>query len=250
MNTIRMEEMNWVDIKAIIGNGFNTVIIGIGSTEQHGPHLPTQTDTSIADYLSNEVARKLGNTLQAQTVRVGCSEHHLSFPGTISLEKSTLKAILEDYISSLSKSGFQNILLLPTHGGNFSSVLEAVEVSKAKFPKLNIIGYADLPGFINMQKEIGLKLNISAEEAGAHAGEAETSEMLVISEQLVKTDRFTPGYVGKIEKEEIDLLFKEGMEALTKNGVIGDPTKSTLENGKIYLKEMREHFLEYFRKLI
>ena len=250
MKTVRMEDMNWVDIKTVIENGFNSVIIGIGSTEQHGPHLPTKTDGFIAEYLSIKVAQELGNTLQAQTIRVGCSDHHLSFSGSISFKQSTLKSIIDDYISSLSKSGFQNILLLPTHGGNFEPVKEAVTESKSKFPNLNIIGFTDLESFFKKQLEIGLNLNISVEECGAHAGEAETSEMLAISEKLVKKDRFVPGYVGKIGKEETALVFKEGMTALTNNGIIGDPTKSTGENGKIYLEEMTKILVEYFKEHI
>ncbi len=56
MKTLRMEEMNWVDIKKAINDGFKTVIIGVGSTEQHGPHLPTQTDALIADVIVNLIA--------------------------------------------------------------------------------------------------------------------------------------------------------------------------------------------------
>ena len=105
-----MEEMNWVDIGEAIQKGFTTVVIGVGSTEQHGPHLPTQTDSVIGDFLAHLIALKLGNTLQAQTIRIGCSDYHLSFPGTISLKKETLKAILFDYVESLSIHGFKTII--------------------------------------------------------------------------------------------------------------------------------------------
>jgi creatinine amidohydrolase len=250
METIRMEDMNWVDIKAAIDKGYKTVVVGIGSTEQHGPHLPTKTDAFIADYLSHNIAQKLGYTLMARTISVGCSDHHLSFSGTISLKKSTLKAVINDFISSLSRSGFKNILLLPTHGGNFETVQEVVEEFKHNFPYINVIAYSNLDEFIQKQIELSKDLKITPEESGVHAGEAETSEILAISEELVKNDRIVPGYIGKVGKKEVDLVFREGIEALTKNGVIGDPTNASVEHGKTYLEEMIEYLSDYFKKFL
>jgi creatinine amidohydrolase len=106
MKTIKMEDMNWPDIQKAIDEGYTTVVVGIGSIEQHGPHLPTKTDTLIGDMLALRFALKWGNALQARTVPVGCSEHHLAFPGTISLKAPTLKAIKADYTESIAKQGF------------------------------------------------------------------------------------------------------------------------------------------------
>ena len=214
MKTLRMEEMNWIDIKEAIENGYKNVIIGVGSTEQHGPHLPTQTDALIADVMVNFIAQKLNNALQAQTVKVGCSDHHLSFPGTISLKKSTLKAIIHDYITSLQKHGFEKIIFIPTHGGNFDPLKEVLEEAQKKYSKIKIIAFTDIIGFMEAQDKVAADLNITAEEAGAHAGEAETSEVLAIAEDLVKKERFQPGYVGVLGEEEIEMLLKKGMETL------------------------------------
>ena len=248
MKTLRMEEMNWVDIKEAIENGFRTVIIGVGSTEQHGPHLPTQTDALIADVVANLIAQKLENALQAQTIKVGCSDHHLSFPGTISLNKSTLKAIAHDYIASLQKNGFEKIIFIPTHGGNFDPLKEVVEEGQNKYSEIKIIAFTDIIGFMKAQDKIAADLNITAEEAGAHAGEAETSEILTLAEDLVKKERFQPGYVGVLGEEEIEILYKKGMKTLTKIGVIGDPTKASKNNGKIYIEKMVEYLTEDIKK--
>ncbi|MFX0148918.1 MAG: creatininase family protein, partial [Candidatus Hodarchaeota archaeon] len=178
MRTIRMEEMNWVDIGEAIHKGFDSVVIGVGSTEQHGPHLPTQTDAVIADILANKVAKKLGNALQAQTIRIGCSEHHLSFPGTISLKKDTLKSIIFDYISSLSHHGFKKIIFIPSHGGNFEPLREVINEIQPKYPEVKLIGGTNLMKFMNYLFKIAQDMGISREEAGGHAGELETSQML------------------------------------------------------------------------
>jgi len=250
MKTIRMEEMNWVDIKKAIDDGFKTVIIGVGSTEQHGPYLPTKTDSLIADTIANLLAKNLKNALQAQTIRVGCSDHHLSFSGTISLKKSTLKAIIKDYIESLQRHGFKNVIFIPSHGGNFKPIKEAVEEVRENYPKIKIIAFTDLMGFVDAQDKIAVDLNITIGEAGAHAGEVETSEMLYLAEKLVKKERFQPGYVGVLGEEEVELLFEKGMLSLTEIGVIGDPTKASKKHGKIYIEKMVEFLTTEIKKKI
>ena len=243
-----MEEMNWVDIKKAINGGFKTVVIGVGSTEQHGPHLPTQTDALIADAIVNLIAQKLKNALQAQTIRVGCSDHHLPFPGTISLRKSTLKALIHDYAESLQKHGFENIVFIPTHGGNFNPIKEAVEEIQEKHPKIKIFGFTDLMGFIEAEEKIAAEFNITKEVAGAHAGEVETSQMLALAENLVKRESFQPGYLGVLGEEEIEMLFKKGMPSLTEIGVIGDPTKASKKRGKVYIEKIVEFLTDEIKK--
>lgn len=248
MKTYRMEDMNWVDIKEAINNGFKTVIIGVGSTEQHGPHLPTKTDALIADYMVNLIAKNLMNALQAQTIRVGCSDHHLPFPGTISLKKNTLKLIIHDYIESLKRHGFENIIFIPTHGGNFNPIKEAIEEAQNESSSVKILAFTDLMSFVDEQNKVAASLNITAEEAGAHAGEVETSEMLAIAENLVNRKRFQQGYMGVLGEEEVEMLFKNGMPSLTKIGVIGDPSKSSKKHGKIYLEKIVEFLTNEIRK--
>ena len=248
METLKMKEMNWIDIKEAINNGFKTVVIGVGSTEQHGPHLPTQTDALIAEVITNAITQNLKNALQAQTIRVGCSDHHLAFPGTISLKKSTLKAIIHDYIESLQKNGFENIIFIPTHGGNFKPIKEAVEEAQGNHPKIKILAFTDLMGFVDDQNKIAADLNITIEEAGTHAGEAETSQILALAENLVKRERFQPGYLGVLGEKEVEMLFKKGMPSLTEIGVIGDPTKASKKKGKIYIEKIVEFLTDEIKK--
>lgn len=249
MKTIRMEEMNWIDISKAIRKGFTKVIIGIGSTEQHGPHLPTHTDAMIADVLANRVALKLKNALQAQTIRIGCSDYHLSFPGTISLKKKTLKALLFDYVNSLSKHGFKTIIFISSHGGNFEATKEAIDEIQPKYPKIKIIGFADLMKFWKDLWEISQNFGISIEEAGGHAGEIETSQMLTIAETQVMKDRFGPGYIGPISSDTNRVLFEKGMSSLSKSGVIGDPTRADIKKGRLYMEKMVDYFVENIKNL-
>lgn len=241
MKTIKMEEMNWPDIKFALKKGYNKVIVGVGSMEQHGPHLPTITDTLIGDALANRVALKLGNTLQAKTICVGCSDHHLAFPGTISIKSETLKRIMDDYTDSIVHHGFKHIIYLPSHGGNFSTVAETVKQQQLKYPDHKIIAYTDLLGFIEWFYEISQEFGITKEEAGAHAGENETSVIMALNKDLVQTERFQAGYLGPLGEKEVKTIMEKGMTKLSESGVLGDPAKATAEKGEVYLDKMADY---------
>lgn len=245
-----MEDMNWPDIKEAIEKGFQTAVVGIGSTEQHGPHLPTKTDTLIGDAIAYRFALKLGKTLQAKTICVGCSGHHLAFPGTISLTASTLKMIMNDYTESLVNQGFKTIIYLPSHGGNFTTVKEAIEEQQKKFPDVKIIGYTDLMQFVDRLFKISAEFGITKEEAGAHAGENETSFILALEGELVVKDRFAPGYLGPLGEKEVKIIMDKGMPALSEKGVLGDPTKASGEKGEVYLEKIVDFLLEEIKKQI
>jgi creatinine amidohydrolase len=243
-----MEDMNSPDIKEAIDKGFTTVVFAIGSTEQHGHHLPTKTDTKIGDAIAFRVAQEIGNALQAPTIRPGCSEHHLAFPGTISLRFSTLKSIIYDYVDSLKKSGFETVILLPSHGGNFTTVQEAIDELKPLHPELKIVGYTDLKGFMDALTQFSKEYGITAEEAGAHAGESETSFMLALTEHLVANERFAPGYLGPLGDREIKIILEEGMPSLTENGVLGDPSKASAEKGIVYIEKTVAFLVKEIKK--
>jgi len=250
MQTIKTIKMNWPDIKSAIDKGYNTIIIAVGAIEQHGPHLPTFTDTLIGENLVYRIAQKLGNCLQGPTITVGCSSHHLAFPGTVSIQKSTLKAIIHDYTDSLVMHGYKNIVFMPSHGGNFSTIAEAVEEAQKKHKTTNVVGYIDLMGFLKIINAVSEEAGISKEESGAHAGENETSLVLALAEDLVMKNRFEPGYVGKFGEEETKTIFAKGMKALTENGILGDPTRATKEHGEQYLKKIVDSLANEIKKLL
>ncbi|MEW6367855.1 MAG: creatininase family protein [Acidobacteriota bacterium] len=248
MRTIRMEDMNWPDIRRAVDDGFTTVVVGIGSTEQHGPHLPTSTDTLIGEALAYRVASRLGDALQARTIALGCSDHHLAFPGTISLRAETLGMIIEDYARSLSKHGFKRVVLLPSHGGNFFTVKKTIERLRPMFPHLHITGCTDLMAVFGVLARASGEFGISAEDSGAHAGESETSILLALAEDLVAQDRLAAGYVGPLGPEQVDLLMQKGMTSLTENGVLGDPAKASADKGLAYLDRLVDYLLEEIRQ--
>jgi len=241
MKTIRMEEMTWPEIRAAIEQGFTTAVVGVGSTEQHGPHLPTMTDTRIADELARRVAAKLGRALQARTIPIGASEHHLAFGGTISISRETLRAILRDYVSSLARCGFRRIVFLPSHGGNFATVQEVIVEACATHPEVAVTGHADLLELGAFLEGTSARFGVSAAASGAHAGENETAMMLALEPDLVRHERFAAGYMGPLGEEQLRIILERGMTALTSNGVLGDPAGATAERGETYLELWAEY---------
>ena len=240
MKTIRMEEMNWPDVKAAVAAGYTTVVFAVGSTEQHGPHLPTMTDTRIGDAAAHRLAQRLGKALQARTIPVGVSEHHLAFGATISLRPETLKLVVRDTIDSLVRDGFHRIIALPSHGGNFGPVAQAIEEARAVHPGVEITGCTDLFGLTGCLARASAEFGISEGESGAHAGENETSIMMALEPDLVATDRLAPGYVGPAGEREFGIIMEQGMPALTENGILGDPRQATAEHGRVYIERLTE----------
>jgi creatinine amidohydrolase len=246
MDTIRIDEMTWVDIKEKIDEGYKTVVFGVGSTEQHGPSLPEKTDALQADRFANILATELGNTLQAPTINVGYSEYHLPFPGTISLRKSTLQAIIEDYINSLVKHNFHNIIIFISHGGNEEPVQDALSKMQGKYPHIKMFYYYT-QDILEGIREIGQKYNLTLGEIGSHAGDMEASIVLYLEGKLVKKERLVKGYTKMITPRVRKKYRAEGFNSITETGVLGDQTRASAEKGKDYIDTFKKIVVNYVR---
>src|SRR3546814_6137974 len=117
-DTLRLELLSFAEIADAIDDGVRTVILPCGAVEQHGAHLPLSVDADHADYLGILLAQRLEKTLVAPTIRVGCSSHHLEFPGTLSLRDETFEMIVQDSCTSLAQHGFERIFIFTAHVGN------------------------------------------------------------------------------------------------------------------------------------
>ena len=236
MTALHLDRLTWPEIKEEIQNGRDTVVVPFGSTEQHGRHLPLGTDAVLGDEIGWGLAERLGAFL-APTVRFGCSEHHLAFNGTISLGAETFGRIVADVVASLSVHGFRCIVLLPTHGGNFKPLAEAVaDIDPAE--GVRIYAFTDLMGLVGAAAESSRSLGVDAAKSGAHSGEWETSLMLALRPDQVKMERATVGFMGELS--EVTSKVFDGIQHLDHNGVLGDPCPATAEAGKRYLEDIIE----------
>ncbi|UCG50522.1 MAG: creatininase family protein [Candidatus Latescibacterota bacterium] len=243
---IALQDMTWREISSALEKGFDTVVVMVGSIEQHGPHLPISTDTLVADELAIRIARKLGKALAAPTIRPGCSDHHMSMPGTISLRPEVLLEILRDYCRSFAKHGFKKILLASSHGGNFAPLETFAPTLVREFPQLQIIHYGDLRGFMDVWKEQVTKLGLDPQKAAGHACLGETSEVLCLKPELVRKENFEPGFIGS-SKGLISKILREGIQSVTENGILGDPTGADENTGEALLEAMAVHLSEWVR---
>ena len=241
MKSLFIDEMNWVDIEYLIKTRYKNIIIGISTIEQHGPHLPIKTDVLLTDIIVTKIAIKLGKTLIGPAIKTGCSETHLSFPGTIALGKMTLQSILIDYVFSLSKHGFENIIFIPSTKRNVIYPEIFLHRFKEKNEDLKIILFDEFDKIEEKQLDIAKREKISSEEAGIHAGEIETSMMLNISPGLVKTNRFETGNISfNNNGTEIN-----DVRALSVNGILGDCTKSNSRRGELYINSTVDIIVDF-----
>ncbi|BCS93542.1 creatininase family protein [Metallosphaera javensis (ex Sakai et al. 2022)] len=236
--------MTWNEVMEKINNGRKTLFIPVGSTEQHGSHLPLYTDSLLATHISTSLAKRM-NGLVGPLVSLGYSPYHLHFPGTVSLSSQTLKSILLDYISSAVNHGFERIIIIPAHGGNFKAVNEAINESGFS----NVESYPDFERFSEIINQPALKRGIPRELVGAHGGIGETSLMLYLEPDLVRLDKLTKGYVGNVEKAR-ELMRKQGIHTVSDVGIIGDPTLSSSEMGKEAFELLITELYSYFNKTI
>ena len=244
MTALHLDRLTWADIKEEIQQGKDTVIVPFGSTEQHGRHMPLGTDAVLGDEIGWGLAKRLDAFL-APTVRFGCSEHHLAFSGTISLTEDTFRGIVTDVVASLSMHGFRRIVLLPTHGGNFKPLAEAVaKIEPAEGVRL--LSFTDLGGLVSAACESSGAFGVDAAKSGAHSGEWETSLMLALRPEQVKMDRAAVGFVGELS--EIMAKVFDGIQNLDKNGVLGDPRPAKAEAGRKYLEEIIEYLYRWVEK--
>lgn len=235
--------MVWPEVESALENGTRTAIVAVGSIEQHGPHLPLNMDTLDGDELARRIATELGDALAAPTIRPGCSGHHMEFPGTITVPPETLMDVIRSYCRSLDEHGFDHIVLVPTHGGNFGPVT-TVAPDIARELNAMVIPLADLDEHMQLLNEGLSEAGIEYNQDVIHAGAAETAMILAIDEGLVRMEDMESGPEGDISTA---WLLSEGFKTITENGVLGDPTKATTDAGEVIIQNVVETYVQHIK---
>ncbi len=197
-------------------------MIPLGATEQHGPHLPLDTDTRIATAVAlgavAGVRGRLGQDwLAAPALAYGASGEHQDFPGTISLGTEALTMLLVEYGRSAA-CWARRLVFVNGHGGNVEALNAAVRELRAE------------------GRDVGWCPCV-APGGDAHAGHTETSVLLHISPADVLTDRWLPGNRAPLP-ELLPSMRRGGVAAVSPVGVLGDPTTATAAEGKRIVGEM------------
>jgi creatinine amidohydrolase len=242
-DSVLLDDQTWPEVQEELDSGVRTAIVAVGSIEQHGPHLPLRMDTLAGDEVSRRIADRLGDAFAAPTIRPGCSGHHMDFPGTITIPAETLMDTIRGYCQSLDSHGFEHIVLVPTHGGNFAPT-NTVAPEVAREVDANVIALADLDEYMGLLNEGLQAADIDYDEPVSHAGATETSVVLAAEEDLVRTDEYEPGHEGPVSTAR---LLSDGFAAVTDNGVLGNPTHATAEAGEKMLELVAEEYADQIR---
>jgi mycofactocin system creatininase family protein len=208
--------------------GIPTLVIPLGSTEQHGPHLPLATDTRIAVALAELLAASVPGVTVAPAVAYGSSGEHQSFPGTLSIGERVIELVVIELVRS-AKYHSARVVLVSAHGGNARAVARAVRLLRDEGHDVR----AWSPSIVW--------------EGDAHAGLVETSVMLALEPISVRMEAATPGDTRPIS-ELMDVLRSDGVAAVSSNGVLGDPTGATIEYGESLLSTASENLIHAVRQ--
>jgi len=242
-----LSEMTWPDVAQAVANGATTVILPLGATEQHGPHLPLGTDTFRAAALAKRLAAQLPGSLVAPVLPIGCSDEHTGFPGLFSLSSETLAAVIVDCAQRMVGWGVHQLIPLSAHGGNEQALALAGERLRQQLPQLCVWLPATLTQVAAPLLAIAEEDAISPEMLGLHAGEGETSEMLYLHPELVRMEYAVPGHTGDMV-EILPRLREVGLRPLAPNGILGDPRPARAARGERYLLAEVESYQEIIPK--
>ena len=244
------QHYTWTEMKEVVRRQ-PVVVIPIGSVEQHGPHLPLDTDNFIIGSICEEAAKRAGgDILLMPQVSYGFETHHMDFAGTIDIKPETLLAFMCDITRSVAHHGFKRILIADGHGSNMP-ILDLVA------RKTNLETEALCATFIwpSLASQTIAKVRESGRSGMAHACELETSVYLHLDGARVQMQHARKD-VGMPESEFIWMDLMEGSPVLlmdrwwrfTHTGVSGDPTLASAEKGKVVFEAVVEAFVRLVRE--
>lgn len=231
----RLANLAWPELDAAPAR---VAIIPLGATEQHGPHLPFITDTVIANALAMRLAAHVDAAVALPALPIGCSSEHRGFPGTLDLRPETLRTILEDLLRSLAQHGIDDVFIFSAHGGNVATLRALAPQLAAGHPRRRLQVAADLDGVTAALHGVARSFGVTAEAAGHHAGEVETSIMLALDPSMVRHGALAPGYVEPTTDPQA--LFYPNLRQHAPNGTVGDPRGATAVRGERYLAAWTE----------
>lgn len=208
--TVELAALTWPET----AGDSRLLVVPVGSLEQHGPHLPLDTDTRIAVAAAHALADRRADLVVAPAVSYGASGEHQSFPGTVSVGRDALELFVLELVRSASAT-YQRILLVNGHGGNTAPLQRIAE--RARYEGRDVrVWHAHVPG------------------GDLHAGRVETSLLLALHGAAVRVERAEAGSTAPHD-EIWPRLRAEGVGAVSPNGVLGDPTRASTAEGEALL---------------
>jgi creatinine amidohydrolase len=229
--------VSYVDFSALtwpeaeqLGRGRTLGVICLAALEQHGPALPLSTDTLIGA----EVARRLADAF-VEPVAVlpvpwgGRSDHHLGFPGSVTLDAATLRGIVDAYVDALVRTGIRDVFVFTSHGGNFGFLTE-LAAAYAGRDDVRLAVYDDRDAYFGVTFVGARRAGFDPPETDWHAGGIETSQGLHAFPELVRPFDGIDGYLAA-EPGWLDRVLSDGIRSVSENGILGSPRGASAEAG-------------------
>lgn len=243
--------LSWTDITELPDRENTVIVLPVGAIEQHGPHLPCAVDTVIAAGVMGEALRRLPAEVPAfgmSPISYGKSEEHVHFPGTVTLTGRTLLSTIEEIGESVYRAGFRKLLMVNGHGGQ-PQVLEMA----ARELRMRHGDFVVVPGFTwRVPHVAGQFLSEKEKRLAMHAGHGETALMLALAPETVHMERAVVNYPPE---SPLPTLSKDKPACawvardFGPSGVIGDPTPSTVEQGKAILDSLADSWVQAITEL-
>lgn len=190
------------------------LVVPIGSTEQHGPHLPLSTDTDVAGAVAALVAATRSDVVVAPALPYGASGEHAGFAGTLSIGQEALELVVVELVRSATAT-FDRVLVLSGHGGNAEALGRAVRRLRSEGRDVQ----AWSPRW----------------RGDAHAGRTETSVQLALEPGRVRASLAQAGATGRLV-DLLPVLRERGVIGVSPNGVLGDPAGAAADEGRLLLE--------------
>ena len=209
--------MTWPAATAAAAAG-RLLAVPLGSTEQHGPHLPLATDTLVATALAHGLAARRPDVVVAPALPYGSSGEHAGFSGTLSIGQAALEAVVVELVRSAD--AWEGVVLVNGHGGNAEPLARAARTLSGEGRSL--LPWSPRPTRASLD---------------LHAGRTETSLLLCLAPQLVGADR-PAGAVDLEPAAALAAMRRGGVRAVADNGVVGDPAGASAEEGREMLEAM------------
>jgi creatinine amidohydrolase len=246
MPAAELSKMTWRDAESALARA-RVALVPVGSTEQHGPHMTLDTDSAIAEAFARLLGDALGgDAILCPTIRLGMSEHHLAFAGSLSLRAPTLLGLIEDVVESLAHHGLKRVLLVNGHGGNQDALrLAARQAARDTTNEVAAVMWAALAADLIVER--------AATTFHSHACDIETSVALAIAPHVVLSDRIeapSPPSSDALAEPRSRYDVPVRFEQWTANGAIGDPRRATRELGEEIVALSLERALQFAHRFV
>jgi mycofactocin precursor peptide peptidase len=218
-----LADLTWPEVAARA----SVLVVPVGSTEQHGPHLPLSTDTDVALALAGRLAARRSDVLVGPALPYGSSGEHDGFAGTLSIGAAATELVLLELGRSALPGSFRGLLLVSAHGGNAGPVTAAVRRLRSEGRDVR----AWSPRW----------------HGDAHAGRTETSVQLALSPTRVRSSSAAAGNTADASSL-LPAMRAGGVRAVSPNGVLGDPAGASAAEGAALLDAAAEDLCDFVER--